>query len=65
LAEARETLDAAATSAQLREFVERWVGPMVLHPDGTIAQKESAAELAADVKGVLAGAGFEPATSGL
>ena len=62
LIEARESLDAAATSAQLREFVERWVGPMVLRPDGAIAQKESAAELAADVKGVLAAVGFEPAT---
>jgi hypothetical protein len=56
LAEARESLDAAATSAQLREFVERWVGPMVLQPDGTIAQKQSADGLAADVKGALAGA---------
>ena len=60
LAEARESLDAAATSAELREFVERWVEPMVLQPDGTITQKESAAELAADMKGVLAEARYVP-----
>ena len=65
LVEARQSLDPVATSAELRDFVERWVGPMVLRQDGSIAQKEPAAELAADVKGSIAGAGFEPASSGL
>ena len=45
LTEARKSPDAAATSAQMREFVERWVGPMVLQPDGTIAQKNRPQDL--------------------
>jgi hypothetical protein len=57
---ARQSFDATATHAELREAVERWDGPMVLRPDGTIAQKQSAAEVAADVKGVLAGARYLP-----
>ena len=66
LDEARESLASAATNSELREFVERWVGPMVLQGDGTIAQKEPAAdEVGAGVKGLVAGAGFEPATFGL
>jgi len=56
LVEARQSLDAVATGVELRDFVERWVAPMVLRQDGSIAQRESAAEFAADVKGVLAGA---------
>ena len=56
LVEARQSLDAVATDAELRDFVERWVGPMVLRQDGSIAQKESAAGVAADAKGLIAGA---------
>ena len=49
-----------------REYIERWVGPMVLRPDGTLAEKQTAPELAgAGVKGSIAGGGFEPPTSGL
>ena len=66
LDEAQESLADAATNAELREFMERWVGPMVLREDGTVAQKEPAAEDSeAGVKGLVAGAGFEPATFGL
>ncbi len=60
LDEARESLASAATNSEIREFVERWVGPMVLQGDGTIAQKEPAAdEVGAGVKGLVAGAGFD------
>jgi hypothetical protein len=39
---------------------------MILREDGTVAQREPAAEDAeAGVKGLVAGAGFEPATFGL
>ena len=66
LDEARDSLANAATNAELREFVERWVGPMVLQEDGTVAQRTPAAEdEVAGVKGLVAGAGFEPATFGL
>jgi len=44
LDEARESLASAATNSELREFVERWAGPMVLKEDGTIAQRTPAAE---------------------
>ena len=37
LMEARGSLDAAATDSELREAIERWVGPMTLRPDGAIA----------------------------
>ena len=64
----------------MREFVERYVGPMVLKPDGDVVRKETApveteAETALSdkteplhagrVKRSIAGAGLEPATSGL
>ena len=52
-------------SLELREIVEQYIGPMVLQSDGSIMQKQSAAENAAEVKGSIAGTGFEPATSGL
>jgi hypothetical protein len=57
LDEARETLATAATPTELREFIEQFVGPMVLRPDGTVAQKQPApAEAEAGVKRPLAGA---------
>ena len=63
--EARESLAKAATNAELREFVERWVGPMVLQEDGTVAQRTPAAEdEVAGVKGLVAGAGFDTDSSG-
>ncbi len=65
--EARGSLGSVATSSELRELVDRWVGPMVLRPDGSVVQKTLATEVdsEASVKGVVAGAGFEPAASGL
>jgi site-specific DNA recombinase len=67
ISEARESLASAATSSELREFVDRWVGPMVLRPDGSIMERTLATEDSseASVKGLVAGAGFEPATFGL
>ena len=66
LGEARDSLGNVATAAQLHEFMERFVGPMVLHADGSITQKQTAPDdaEAAALRNV-AGAGFEPATSGL
>ena len=61
LDEARESLASAATNSGLREFVERLAGPMVLRGDGTVAQKEPAAEEAGDgVKELVAGARYVP-----
>jgi hypothetical protein len=56
--EARESLASAATTAELREFVARWVGPMVLRPDGTVVERTLATEdtSEASVKGLVAGA---------
>ena len=67
LDEAKESLASAATTAELREFVDRWVGPMVLKPDGSVVERTLATEgdSEASVKGLVAGAGFEPATFGL
>jgi DNA invertase Pin-like site-specific DNA recombinase/cell division septum initiation protein DivIVA len=62
LAEAQESLAAASTPTELRDFIETYVGPMVLKPDGEIERKETASEAEAVVKRSLAGAGFEPAT---
>ena len=42
LAEAQESLAAASTPTELRDFVETYVGPMVLKPDGGIERKEAA-----------------------
>jgi len=65
--EARECLGSVATSSELREFVDRWVGPVVLRPDGSVVQRTLATEedSEASVKGLVAGVGFEPTTSGL
>jgi hypothetical protein len=67
LDEAKASLASAATTAELREFVDRWVGPMVLRPDGTVEKRTPATEDSSEagVKGLVAGAGFEPATFGL
>ena len=57
LAEAQESLGAAATSTETRDFIERYVGPMVLNPNGRITRKEQALVGArADVKRSIAGA---------
>ncbi len=66
LAEAQESLAMVATPPEMRDFIEQYVGPMVLKPDGEIVRKGTApAEAEAVVKRSLAGAGFEPATHGL
>ncbi len=73
LTEAQESLATVATPTEMRDFLERYVGPMVLKPSGEIGRKETApptetqtapAETGA-VKRSIAGAGLEPATSGL
>jgi len=58
--EARECLSSAATSTELREFVDRWVGPVVLRPDGSVVQRTLATEESseASVKGLVAGARY-------
>jgi len=73
LAEAQESLAAVATPTEMRDFIEQYVGPMVLRPDGQIVRKDAgtpaetntAPAEAEAVKRSIAGAGFEPATSGL
>ena len=42
LTEAEECLAAASTPTEMRDFVETYVGPMVLKPDGEIERKEAA-----------------------
>ena len=59
LAEIKEALATATTPTAIREYIERWVGPMLLRPDGVLVAKETAPELAgAGVKGSIAGGGF-------
>jgi len=43
------------TTIELREFVDRWVGPTVLKPDGTVVERTLAAEdtSEAGVKGLV------------
>ena len=80
LAEAEESLATVATPTEMRDFIEQYVGPMVLKPNGDIERRETAAteavaetELgdkrrplhAGRVKRSIAGVGFEPTTSGL
>ena len=73
LTEAQESLATVTTPTEMRDFIEQYVGPMVLRPDGRIERKdvETPAETqtapaeAGAVKRSIAGAGLEPATSGL
>ena len=46
----------ASTPTEMRDFIETYVGPMVLKTDGEIERKESAPGSEADVKRSLAGA---------
>ncbi|MGA1980174.1 MAG: hypothetical protein ABSG99_06400 [Sedimentisphaerales bacterium] len=66
-AEARENPASATTTTKLRDFIEQFVGPMVLKTDGTVTRKETppSEEPEGGVTRPIAGAGFEPATSGL
>ena len=68
LAEARECLAAAASPAEIRSFVERFIGPLGLTADGHITRPKSSLETRAApeksrtaLKLLVAGAGFEPA----
>ena len=70
LNEAQESLAAASTPTELRDFLEVFVGPMVMKMNGEVVRKETASENSEAGPSVpttryLAGAGFEPATSGL
>ncbi len=40
LTEAQESLATVATPAEMRDFIEQYVGPMVLRPDGRIERKD-------------------------
>jgi hypothetical protein len=50
--------------AQVNRFIAEVVGPMSVLPDGRVVQKETAATGEVAAAGI-AGAGLEPATSGL
>ena len=65
--EARKGLSAITTPAQLNGFVERFVGPIEVHEDGTIGPAGAGADDASDgsdedVIRSIAGAGSKPAT---
>ena len=66
-AAARENLAAVKgmTPTEYNRFIERFVGPMVAAPDGSVAQKEAPCNGVSQLQGVIAGGGFEPPTSGL
>lgn len=50
----------AGTPTEMRDFIERYVGPMVLKPDGDVDRKETVSESEAVVKRSIATAGYEP-----
>jgi len=55
LAEAQESLATVATPTEMRDFIEQYVGPMVLKPSGNIARKHTAPAEAEAVKRSIAG----------
>ncbi|MEW6252872.1 MAG: hypothetical protein AB1716_19720, partial [Planctomycetota bacterium] len=55
-AEAQESLATVATPTEMRDFIEQYVGPMVLKPSGDIARKDTAPAEAEAVKRSIAGA---------
>jgi DNA invertase Pin-like site-specific DNA recombinase len=67
--DARDRLTNVASPAQLHRFIEDFVGPMVVKPDGSIVPKlettQPSEESEGCVIGNIAGGGFEPPTSGL
>jgi DNA invertase Pin-like site-specific DNA recombinase len=67
--EARDSLTNVASPAQLHRFIEDFVGPMLVKPDGSIIPKLETTQPSVDsegcVTGNIAGGGFEPPTSGL
>lgn len=62
--EAKTNFAGLMTPAQINRFIAEVVGPMTVLPDGRVVQKETAATEKVAAAGI-AGAGFEPATSGL
>lgn len=54
LAEAQESLATVATPTEMRDFIEQYVGPMVLKPSGDIARKDTAPAEAEAVKRSIA-----------
>lgn len=63
--EAKARFADLATPAELNRFVEEVVGPMVVLPDGRVAQKKAADKDETLSAANIAGGGFEPPTSGL
>lgn len=61
--EAKANFAGLMSPAQMNRFVAEVVGPMVVHPDGQVVQKETAPESL--VAAGIAGGGLEPPTSGL
>jgi hypothetical protein len=65
--EAREAFAQFVDPARLNRFVEDRIGPMTLTRQGLLVPKttQASANAEACVTSAIAGAGFEPATSGL
>ena len=68
-----QPLATVATPTEMRDFVRQYIDPTVLRPDGQLVRRDAetppetntARQQAEAVKRSIAGAGFEPATSGL
>ncbi|HPP28892.1 MAG TPA: recombinase family protein [Phycisphaerae bacterium] len=73
LTEAQESLATVATPTEMRDFIEQFVGPMVLTADGEIVRKDASEPAGNDkapaeaeaLKRSIAGTGLEPVTSRL
>jgi uncharacterized protein (DUF885 family) len=63
--EAKENFAGLMNPTEINRFIADVVGPMVVLPDGRVVQKEAAPEAEALGAAGIAGAGLEPATSGL
>ena len=63
--EAKSNFAGLMSPVQLNRFIADVVGPMVVFPDGRVVQKEAAQSAEALWAAGIAGAGLEPATSGL
>lgn len=63
--EAKANFTSLMTPSQMNRFVADVIGPMAVLPDGRIAKKEAVLTAEAMRTAGIAGAGLEPATSGL
>lgn len=63
--EAKANFAGLMAPAQINRFIAEVVGPMVVFPDGRVVQREAAQSTEALWAAGIAGAGLEPATSGL